>query len=87
MDGGIIGTSVGTAAGSVVPIVGNLIGATAGGAIGSLLGGIVGDMLGGFLYKLITGGKGAKKVLKLRNLSLYLLVRVEKMNGLYLRVD
>ena len=64
--GGIIGTSVGTAAGSVVPIVGNLIGATAGGAIGSLLGGIVGDMLGGFLYKLITGGKGAKEGAKVK---------------------
>ena len=64
--GGIIGTSVGTAAGTVVPIVGNLIGATAGGAIGSLLGGIVGDMLGGFLYKLITGGKGAKEGAKVK---------------------
>ena len=64
--GGIIGTSVGTAAGTVVPIVGNLIGATAGGAIGALLGGIVGDMLGGLLYKLITGGKGAKEGAKVK---------------------
>ena len=64
--GGMIGTSVGTAAGTVVPIVGNLIGATAGGAIGSLLGGIVGDMLGGLLYKLITGGKGAKEGAKVK---------------------
>lgn len=64
--GGMIGTSVGTAAGTVVPIVGNLIGATAGGAIGALLGGIVGDMLGGLLYKLITGGKGAKEGAKVK---------------------
>ena len=63
--GGMIGTSVGTAAGTVVPIVGNLIGATAG-AIGALLGGIVGDMLGGLLYKLITGGKGAKEGAKVK---------------------
>ena len=64
--GGMIGTSVGTAAGTVVPIVGNLIGATAGGAIGALLGGIVGDMIGGLLYKLITGGKGAKEGAKVK---------------------
>ncbi len=64
--GGMIGTSVGSVAGSVVPIVGNLIGATAGGTIGALLGGIVGDMLGGLLYKLITGGKGAKEGAKVK---------------------
>ena len=64
--GGMLGTSIGTAAGTVVPIVGNLIGATAGGAIGALLGGIVGDMLGGLLYKLITGGKGAKEGAKVK---------------------
>ena len=64
--GGMLGTSIGTAAGSVVPIVGNLIGASAGGAIGALLGGIVGDMLGGLLYKLITGGKGAKEGAKVK---------------------